>query len=98
MDARTTFEAQGISRTPAAFVVATVAALLLGGAGGYVAKDLTVQSGVTFNAASAVTVPETPNGLDDYPPQRSGLQFGNDAGAGPATLGGTNYRAGGARS
>lgn len=96
MDAQRTFEGAGFSKTAVAFVVVTVAALLLGGASGYAVKGLSVGSGAIEKAPQAQTQHQAA-GWAGYRPQRGGIQIGAEAVTTENVLGAAPSRPGGAR-
>lgn len=79
MDAIGALGGTRISRGMMAAVGGVIAALLLGGAGGYFAKSLTGESGVTPPAPSGVVQPQGQIGTGNYYRARhSGLQTGEN--------------------
>lgn len=96
MDVQATFGRSSVSKMAVAFVLSITAALLLGGAGGYLAKGLTVdQAGV--QTAPSVSANQPIAGGDSYRATRGGVQSGDDGSSIEYELGAIPSRPGGPR-
>src|SRR5262252_7345544 len=76
MQATRTFGRTEVSKGVPALVVALVAAFLLGGAGGYLARAEMVGQGASHVSAAPAAV-QSASGGETYPAVRGGLQTGD---------------------